>query len=92
MLPRNARPRRTWLAALTTTTVLSALFAGAPIAAATADTDRLNPGEQLNSGERLISPNGQYVMIMQSDGNWWSTHQATGPSGLPAPTPGARSR
>jgi hypothetical protein len=43
------------------------LFGGSAYAAA--NTDRLNPPEQLNSGERLISPNGEFVLIMQSDGN-----------------------
>lgn len=42
-----------------------------PVAAASAaaNTDRLNPNEQLNPGERLVSPNGQYVLAMQGDGN-----------------------
>ena len=38
-------------------------------ASASANSDRLNPNEQLNPGERLISPNGQYVLTMQGDGN-----------------------
>jgi hypothetical protein len=40
-----------------------------PDAFAGAGTDRLNPAEQLAAGERLGSPNGQFVLMMQSDGN-----------------------
>lgn len=36
---------------------------------AVANTDRLNTNEQLNSGERLVSSDGRYAMVMQGDGN-----------------------
>lgn len=38
-------------------------------ASAAANTDRLNPGESLGAGQQLISPNGQFVLVMQGDGN-----------------------
>jgi CHAP domain len=51
----------------------AALLALGPLAATTAtaaaNTDRLNPGEQLNPDDRLISPNGEFVLVMQGDGN-----------------------
>jgi serine protease len=31
--------------------------------------DRLSAGQQLFSGQRLTSPNGQYTLVMQADGN-----------------------
>ncbi|NPC93636.1 lectin [Bacillus sp. WMMC1349] len=31
--------------------------------------DRLLPGQSLNSGESIQSPNGQYTLILQQDGN-----------------------
>jgi hypothetical protein len=40
-----------------------------PDANAAANTARLNPDERLVAGERLVSPNGQFVLIMQADGN-----------------------
>jgi hypothetical protein len=40
-----------------------------PHADAAANTDRLNPNEQLVAGQRLVSPDGQYVVTMQGDGN-----------------------
>ncbi|WP_436525363.1 CHAP domain-containing protein [Actinoplanes sp. HUAS TT8] len=43
-------------------------LAAAPAHAA-AGTARLNAGEQLGAGARLVSPNGQFVLSMQSDGN-----------------------
>ena len=30
---------------------------------------RLNPGDTLGPGERIQSPNGRYVLTMQTDGN-----------------------
>src|SRR5690349_15684670 len=38
-------------------------------AQAAAGSYRLANGEQLGSGARLVSPNGQFVLTMQSDGN-----------------------
>jgi hypothetical protein len=38
-------------------------------ASAAAGTSRLGSGETLASGERLVSPNGHYVLVMQGDGN-----------------------
>lgn len=38
-------------------------------AAAAAGELRLNPGEQLNAGQRLVSQDGRYVLVMQGDGN-----------------------
>ena len=34
-----------------------------------APRNTLYPGEQLNPGEQLTSPNGRYVLVMQADGN-----------------------
>jgi hypothetical protein len=45
-----------------------ALFPLAP-ALAGANTYWLNPNETLPSGQRLVSTDGQYVMVMQGDGN-----------------------
>ncbi|MFP5023527.1 NlpC/P60 family protein [Pseudonocardia phyllosphaerae] len=42
---------------------------GTGVAFAGAGSDRLNPGETLVAGERLVSPDGQYVLVMQGDGN-----------------------
>jgi hypothetical protein len=54
----------------TTVVTMSALFgAGASVARASAGTDRLTAGQQLNPGERLVSPGGQYALVMQGDGN-----------------------
>ena len=47
----------------------SALIGLAGPAAAAAGEFRLNPGEQLNAGQRLVSTNGSYVLVMQGDGN-----------------------
>jgi hypothetical protein len=46
-----------------------ALYGVVPQANAAANTDRLNPNERLVAGERLVSPNGQFVLVMQGDGN-----------------------
>ncbi|GAA2712049.1 CHAP domain-containing protein [Actinoplanes palleronii] len=43
-------------------------FAAAPAQAA-AGTFRLSAGEQLGTNARLVSPNGQFALVMQSDGN-----------------------
>jgi hypothetical protein len=51
-----------------TCAIVPAIGAAGPARAA-ANTDRLTGGEQLNPGERLISPNGQFVLTMQGDGN-----------------------
>lgn len=32
-------------------------------------TNRLQPGQTLQPGQRLASPNGQYALVMQNDGN-----------------------
>jgi len=48
---------------------LGLLHATAGTAEAAAGTDRLNPGETLGAGARLVSANGQFVLTMQSDGN-----------------------
>lgn len=34
-----------------------------------AKRDRLLPNEQLDAGQRLVSPNGRFLLIMQKDGN-----------------------
>ena len=62
--------RRRLLATVSAAAVLGAgslLLHGT--AGAAAGADRLNPAEQLGPGERLVSPNGQYVLVMQGDGN-----------------------
>lgn len=33
------------------------------------ERDRLVAGQQLNAGQRLVSPNGQFVLLMQNNGN-----------------------
>jgi hypothetical protein len=43
-------------------------FAAAPAQAA-AGSFRLSAGEQLGTNARLVSPNGQFVLVMQADGN-----------------------
>ena len=50
---------------------LVAAFGVVPVgpASAAANTDRLNGGESLGAGQQLISPNGQFVLVMQGDGN-----------------------
>lgn len=54
--------------------VCAAISVGAALATsgeavAAAGSDRLRAGEQLNPGQRLVSPDGQYVLTMQGDGN-----------------------
>jgi CHAP domain len=51
---------------LAVTTVGSAFL---PRAEAAADSFILKSDEQLGSGQRLVSANGQYVLVMQGDGN-----------------------
>lgn len=47
-----------------------ALSAGTlPAAAATASTGTLASGATLAAGQQILSPNGQYLLAMQSDGN-----------------------
>lgn len=59
-----------FLAVLGGAAVLScAALAAATPANAAADSDRLNPAEQLVAGQRLVSPDGQFVVLMQGDGN-----------------------
>ncbi|MGH7536130.1 MAG: S8 family serine peptidase, partial [Gemmatimonadales bacterium] len=38
-------------------------------APAEAEKNRLLPNEQLGPGQRLVSPDGRFVLIMQKDGN-----------------------
>ncbi|MEV4276004.1 CHAP domain-containing protein [Actinoplanes xinjiangensis] len=51
------------------TLALGLLPLAATPAQAGAGTFRLSAGEQLGVNARLVSPNGQYVLVMQSDGN-----------------------
>jgi hypothetical protein len=46
-----------------------ALLVPSGAAQAAAGDYRLNPGEALTSEQRLVSPDGQYVLVMQTDGN-----------------------
>jgi hypothetical protein len=66
--PHHRRRIATALAAAAAAAAGALAFAVTPASAA-ANTDRLNPNEQLNPGERLISPNGKFVLTMQGDGN-----------------------
>jgi hypothetical protein len=54
-------------AVLVAMTALGSPFA--PRAAAAADSFILRSNEQLAPGQRLVSANGQYVLVMQGDGN-----------------------
>ena len=70
--PRGHRPRLR--AALVTSIavwagVVSTSLPGAAPAAAAANDYRLTTNEHLDPGERLISKNGRYVLVMQNDGN-----------------------
>jgi hypothetical protein len=53
---------------LFTGTITSA-SASAPIATGQAPGGVLYPGERLNPGDQLTSPNGRYALVMQGDGN-----------------------
>jgi hypothetical protein len=66
---KRARGRRFAIAAVATATTFAALLGNAGTAVAAANTDRLNPGETLGANQRLVSPDGQYVLVMQGDGN-----------------------
>lgn len=44
-------------------------FAGATNIAIGGNSDRINSGASLTSGNKLVSPNGWYQLIMQTDGN-----------------------
>jgi hypothetical protein len=48
--------------------VAAAMIAVTPAVAAAA-TSTLNPGQTLTSGQELVSPDGHYDLVMQSDGN-----------------------
>ena len=60
---------------LTTLVAVSALLVGGPAVAADPESDAtpssatLTAGEELNAGERLSSANGQFHLVVQTDGN-----------------------
>ena len=69
-------------------TLLATGLAGAPAHAA-AGTDRLGPGEFLDSDQSIVSGNGAYRLVMQGDGNLveygpggplWATYTSPGRS------------
>jgi hypothetical protein len=68
---RYGRSIRTIITAalFATLTAIASLCGSIGVANAAANTDRLYPGESLGVGQRLISPDGQYVLVMQGDGN-----------------------
>jgi hypothetical protein len=45
------------------------IYARPPVASAAFGGSTLNAGEYLTSGQWIISPNGQYLLLMASDGN-----------------------
>jgi hypothetical protein len=49
--------------------LLAALSQGLPSAKAAAGTNTLAPNEILTAGQGLVSPNGEYTLLMQGDGN-----------------------
>jgi len=52
------------------------------------ESDRLLANEQLNAGQRLVSPNGQFVLLMQNNGNlveYASDNRAVWATGTAAP-------
>lgn len=51
------------------TSLLASLHLNPPNAAAAAGTDSLIPGESLTAGQKLVSPNGRFELVMQTDGN-----------------------
>ncbi len=60
--------RRVLWAATAATAALAVTLTGTSAQAA-AGSDRLNANEQLNPGQRLVDPYGQFVLTMQGDGN-----------------------
>ena len=52
-----------------TTLLTLGLLAAPQVATAAAETSHLDPGESLVANQRLVSPNGQFVLVMQQDGN-----------------------
>ena len=69
--------------------LLMSILASTGIALAAGSGDRLNPGDTLNIGEYITSPNGQFKLITQGDGNLvlYDTNNkplwATGTNGKP---------
>ncbi len=68
--------RRQWsrlrvlvVAVLTIFTFGATLQVATPVAYAASGEQRLSPGERLNSGQYLVSSNGEYRLTMQHDGN-----------------------
>ena len=66
---RRSPSRRTLLAALAALATVSALLAPASAVQAQGSDGTLRPGEELAQGESVVSPNGQYRLILQNDGN-----------------------